>query len=516
MLAPLVLCVVSASHSLTAQHLFRDIVASSVANLTHDCAGNGARTIQLLRHGESVVSSHDWMYVVFDVFMRAPTPRLHHIARWLSLPSARVSTARLDQYPLVRAHAHADATVVGDWVRATPPREMAWLYRAHDLVFAARSLRYRLRPWNAPFFSLAATAALNTRLIGHAHTIAHDAVNGTAVCDAFMRARLEQDVLARSVVRTDFCFHTSGETEGSIDVFFNASVRSLAHAARCGCIRGSSGASDVVAQLQSAPALGHADTSHPIVVFLDVPDSRSFQHFIDGLLPKLVTAWPVLRRPDAVLAFRPAAAHDFVSQLLDRLNITARRRIEPPRAPVPLLVTTCRTPCVHPDIFGTAQQLLGIVPSRHKTDIIFLDRPLHDKRLHGGRAVQNSREVLTMLNETCARSRCRVRVFDHKQFSSIDGVIDFFARAWIVVGPHGGALYNTLFIPPSAVVIEIFPVALYQAKLSQRITWLLSSVFGHRYYRITSSPAADESSIRVNVTEVRLIIEANRRHRRRR
>ena len=101
-----------------------------------------------------------------------------------------------------------------------------------------------------------------------------------------------------------------------------------------------------------------------------VPDGQTFQHFVDGVLPKLVqllTAAPrVADAVDSFVVYRPRDAVIF--ELLERVGVGRDRLtlVSPGDAPRSLqvfaaarrVVDTCVTPPVHPRLARRASQLL--------------------------------------------------------------------------------------------------------------------------------------------------------------
>lgn len=96
-----------------------------------------------------------------------------------------------------------------------------------------------------------------------------------------------------------------------------------------------------------------------------VPDGRTFQHFVDGVLPKLVqllTAAPRLAAAvDSFVVYRPRDA--VVFEMLGRVGVGRDRLtlVSPGDQQVlgaRRLVDTCRTPPVHPRLARRAARLL--------------------------------------------------------------------------------------------------------------------------------------------------------------
>jgi len=278
-----------------------------------------------------------------------------------------------------------------------------------------------------------------------------------------------------------------------------------------------------------------------------VPDGRTFQHFVDGVLPKLVqllTEAPRLATAvDQFVVYRPRDA--IIYELLERVGIRRERLmlVTPDSSQVieaRSLVDTCVTPSLHPRLWRRAAQLLQTCQHRGKACDVHqnternmsavddpdtphrsLDEKNEDIRRHGGRETANSSLVI-LLSRRWARNAGRrllnenavvdylVGRFGRRRVARFgDGRTDLatadrlFSRAVAVVGVHGGAFYNIVLAPRGCVVVELMPlVARYghvdgtpPGGLAHTVVWRMAGALGHTYWRLyanaTSSPRTD-------------------------
>jgi lipopolysaccharide biosynthesis glycosyltransferase len=114
-----------------------------------------------------------------------------------------------------------------------------------------------------------------------------------------------------------------------------------------------------------------------VLVPLLVPGSNSFQHFVDGLLPKLIQAWNVLQQyPDAVIGLNPTIASRVIVALLNKLGFKQSQFVNIGTGTVTAdtLILACKCPPLHPGLWTKARSLLGTNRTERGRNIIFLDR----------------------------------------------------------------------------------------------------------------------------------------------
>jgi len=247
-----------------------------------------------------------------------------------------------------------------------------------------------------------------------------------------------------------------------------------------------------------------------------VPDGHAFQHFVDGVLPKLVqllTQAPRLAAAvDKFILYRPRDA--IIYELLERVGVTRQRlMLVTPDSWQSLevlevwrLVDTCVTPSVHPRLWRRASQLLQACYNRSNlgvhqrtgrclyneseqntptSDLAGQIGALTEKngviQYHVGSKIANASaangSLIVLLSRRWTRNGGRRLLNENAVLEYLVGrfglqrVVRFgnervdlttasrlFSRAAAVVGVHGGAFYNIILAPRSCVVVELMPL----------------------------------------------------------
>jgi capsular polysaccharide biosynthesis protein len=234
-------------------------------------------------------------------------------------------------------------------------------------------------------------------------------------------------------------------------------------------------------------------------------DSNYF-HFVLDVLPRLGTLeqCPDVALPDKWYVPRSLP---FQGQFLDLLGITADQCIDAAEHPhvqadelvVPSLITEKHPPWSA--AWLRSRLLPDGPPAGPRTRIVLTRGPSANNR-----TVRNEAEVQELL-----RGYGFIAVDPGKL--SVAEQIATFARAELIVGPHGAGLTNILFAGPGARVIELFPAGY----MLPDYWWLASSMPGLDY-RYLSAPAARRFGLRnrgaalvadidVNLDDLRTLVE---------
>lgn len=264
----------------------------------------------------------------------------------------------------------------------------------------------------------------------------------------------------------------------------------------------------------------------PLIVALVEPAAGSFQHFMDSGLPKLVQALFALEQvpsdsfKNVILdAPFPIVGNSHMAQLVRKLlQKSANRRFTKDQnqlstyyktSPVALV---CHAPPVHPVLWQRARQLWG-VKSRNSNDnttgtILYFTRNSGPGVKHG-RNVLNEDAVIQFLRERYSSSK--VVVINPNEAESVDELIVMMQDTQLIVGVHGGALYNVMLAPSSTKVVEMMPVHPDTGKHqgpAAHIFWLISTQLGQRYGRLhVPSTNVAKGSINVNTTELETLLD---------
>lgn len=243
-----------------------------------------------------------------------------------------------------------------------------------------------------------------------------------------------------------------------------------------------------------------------------VPDGHTFQHFVDGVLPKLVQLLNAVRQPDlSDVRFVLFAPRDgIIREILRRIGIADDRLMFVPTSmdyliESPVIVDTCVAPALHPLLLRGAQRLLRLSSpgSSSSSIVVLLTRRLSRNR---GRRMINEREVIQMLTDEFGN---RLVVFRGQHVLS--DVMALFQRAAVVIGIHGGAMYNLSFCSAGTVVVELMPVTgdgLMLRRLSHSIFWRMADALGQKYWRLYIRAHSDDGDVIVPLEKLRSVLIA--------
>ena len=249
------------------------------------------------------------------------------------------------------------------------------------------------------------------------------------------------------------------------------------------------------------PARDHRHCLCPLLV----PEGGTFQHFIDGVLPKLMQVYELVTTADIVLLLHPPKDR-IVAQMLSKLGFDSNSTLLYYGGYVKSThqINTCRTPPAHPSLWRKARSLLGVSETHDNPSlVILLTRRLSRKT---GRRIKNI-EALT--REMSLKYGSRLAVFSGSD--SLSDTVQLFSQARVVVGVHGGAFYNVLFAPSNTTVVEIMPTQAdgktVPRYLSHAIIWRLATAIGQRYWRLAEKPVTSEGDVVVDVQRVVALVD---------
>lgn len=230
-------------------------------------------------------------------------------------------------------------------------------------------------------------------------------------------------------------------------------------------IRGPCGQAGSLTLISSPLQKKQKNDTKPLL-WVPVPDSYSIQHFIDGTLPKYAQL-------DLATGFFSTAAEKkkkaYAVQDLDRRRFPAvgwmtdelgleigPGVIKPDR--VSQVMYLCHTPPLHPILWKHGQRLLGTLtrPIEERTKIVYLSR--HGGTFNRGRRIDNEVEFLDRLRNVTKGKGKELVTFVSSEYKDLDALRVLFRDTWMVIGPHGGAFSNIMFLSPPAKVIEFVPM----------------------------------------------------------
>ncbi len=247
---------------------------------------------------------------------------------------------------------------------------------------------------------------------------------------------------------------------------------------------------------------------YDILCPLLVPQSNSFQHFIDGVIPKLIQARQILELPNiTLLMYRPWDR--IIEDLLEALNLP-RSRIQYYDGGFlssNYLISTCITPPVHPELWQKARMdIVGSdtlqVPMKD-THVVFLTRA---KSRNPGRLIVNFDEVVAYL-----LSRYGDKLVVFKGGYNFKESVSIFSKARLLIGVHGGAFYNLLFCPSDTHIVEILPTdnngEYVPEILAHNIVWKMSSMLQQSYWRLSELPVNDRGNVNINIKKLGKVLD---------
>ena len=233
----------------------------------------------------------------------------------------------------------------------------------------------------------------------------------------------------------------------------------------------------------------------PVAVWLNVEASHFYQHWTQNIAPRLAQAaevYPQLLDPAAAVdleglmglglegtAREGGGGGGATRRQLTR--VTAVQHLELTRVPIvrslydhigwdavdpgtqavqaDQLVYTCASPPLHPYLWQAAQQKVfgvGPRPLEHRFRIVYAGRSRTGVTENSGRRVRNDDLLLALLRRWS--TAYEVVEFDHREFATIDALVDFWSDARLLIGPHGGALTAVNFMPCNSAVVELMPL----------------------------------------------------------
>ena len=242
------------------------------------------------------------------------------------------------------------------------------------------------------------------------------------------------------------------------------------------------------------------------VVPLIVPDGGTFQHFLDGVLPKIIQSLEYISLSQVRLILTPIR-DQIIFEMLAKLNISKSRiSFYSGSFSADYFVFTCITPPLHPVLWQKARNLLGASESlqipENEAKIVIITR-------EGCRNCdRNLLNIEALVSELQAMySRERVSVFRGPY--DLNTTLELFSKTKVVIGTHGGGMYNINFCPKGTAVIEIMPTYSNGKTIAaaDTIIWTQSVLLGHQYWRLPTAPVNYLGDVVVNITLVKKLLE---------
>lgn len=245
------------------------------------------------------------------------------------------------------------------------------------------------------------------------------------------------------------------------------------------------------------------------LAYLPVPQCMSFQHFIDGLLPKLVQMRDIIANDKSVYYAVDTSFDDKLPRMiLERLGIPSDHIISTYSLPwkddrlhADKLILSCKVPPLHPKLWQEAQEMLRLPwldPSwKQQRHIVLLFSRSRGTR-NSGRLIVNEREIIDAITPVLSAKGYELVVFNPSEYPDLDSLFDFLANVDMVIGPHGGAFYNILFMRRGVTVVECMPNDRYflsTNKAVHLIIYLQSMLLGDHYFNVLGASQGNDNMI---------------------
>ncbi|OAO11834.1 actin-binding protein, cofilin/tropomyosin family, partial [Blastocystis sp. ATCC 50177/Nand II] len=262
------------------------------------------------------------------------------------------------------------------------------------------------------------------------------------------------------------------------------------------------------------------------LAYLPVPQCMSFQHFIDGLLPKLVQMRHLIAHDKSIFYAVDTSFDDRLPRLiLERLGVPSNHVISSQSLPwsngrlsADRLILSCRVPPLHPKLWQEAQEMLRLpwLESSWKQErrIVLLFSRKEGTR-NSGRLILNEDAIVSEISPVLEKKGYELVVFNPSNYKTLDALFDFLANVDMVIGPHGGAFYNILFMRRGITVVECMPEDRYFLSTNSAvhlIIYLQSMLLGDVYYNVLGKASGNDNmmidpSVILSIIDERIVCD---------
>ena len=242
-----------------------------------------------------------------------------------------------------------------------------------------------------------------------------------------------------------------------------------------------------------------------ILIPLLIPDSAAFQHFLDGTMPKIVQSYNLITAPNVNLLIFPPR-DNIIFEMLHKLNISTDKVVYyTDTIGAKLQINSCITPPIHPMLWRKSRSMLG-APGRlpvsvSQSNVVLLTRA---GNYNGGRRMLNFDEVTYFLQQ---RYSSRLVIFQGDY--NLERSIQIFGESSILIGVHGGAMYNLNFASSDAHIVEFLPMVEYGipvGSIAHTIVWHMSQLLGQTYWRIHQTADSFDGDINVPIDKLQALL----------
>lgn len=200
----------------------------------------------------------------------------------------------------------------------------------------------------------------------------------------------------------------------------------------------------------------------------------NYFHFVMQVLPRLIFIKNVLHNDQSIKILFESSVSKFMHEYLSLLGIDSKRIIKAQNRKIykaNLLYFPSPIKHINKNAIEIIQSTFSkiINESNENKDLIIIIK--RNPNSGPGRAILNHDEMVKKLKSRFRKYDKQIVIFDGK--ISVLDQIKLFARAKIVIAPHGAGLTNLIYCPSDVTVIEFLPDK-YQNKCFEQLCKVLN------------------------------------------
>lgn len=162
------------------------------------------------------------------------------------------------------------------------------------------------------------------------------------------------------------------------------------------------------------------------------------------------------------------------------------------------LVMACKAPPLNPYLWRRMQYVLKLPVvgrSRPGSTVYYLQR---EEEMDG--SISNENDVISSLYSFFQRINYEFLVF--KVEDDFEKIIEAFSNSFMLIGPHGGAFQNMMFMRSNSTILEFQKYEYnYLRTPAKHIMHRQAILYGHNYYSLVCKPIGRQ----LHVDKVKLI-----------
>ena len=242
----------------------------------------------------------------------------------------------------------------------------------------------------------------------------------------------------------------------------------------------------------------------PKVALILVPFCGVYQHFVDGVLPKIAQSWPAIKEYPVLFDFMKKTEKGVREVMEDILGMTL---VTEPQYDAWVAQGTvalsfahvCRAPGIHPQLWRRARSIvlsnarLDQLPplAGHQTVAYFVR---NTKMATNGRNIANEKQLIDALQ---ALLGAKLQLISYDKTQHVRDQMHMVSNKKLLVAGHGGALYNHYWAPLDATVVEIAQLSSHPNM--KDIFWKSIAAMGQKYVRIPPQGGSVDVNLIVGV-----------------